>query len=343
MNILVDFHHADLWWSLQLLANRLGATLYRPYGMEWYDQGYFKLYGDLRRKDPERWIAKQYLVDTLFSYADNYKIGRETYNGCKDYPLFNTLTLEQAKDAQIDVVICSVHENEPYFAKLKEFYSNAKFIRQVGNDLDTLIDESLYPNLLSSATQPYDAFKGQNKVLYRQEFPLDLFQPTPPINFNNIYSFQNDIEQFEDTWTFWTDLKHKLRDYNFKSYGVGCEQGKIYPKREYIQRMLEATFIVQSKGPWEGYGHCIHNTMRLGRPMILKFSDYQGKMAESLLIKDETYLEMTDPDIVEKIRHFSESERFKKMSDKCQNVFGLNVSFNWEFTDKIKPFFNNLV
>lgn len=340
MQILADFHHSDLFWSLQLLANRLGATLYRPYGMEWYDEGYFKLYGDLRRKDPYRWIAKQYLVDTLFDYAGPTKIGRETYNGCKNYPFFNTLTLEEAKTTRIDIVICSVHENEPYFAKLKEFYPNAKFIRQVGNDLDTIIDNEAYPNLLASATSPYNAFGG-HKVLYRQEFPLELFMPKFPAHFDNIWSFQNDIEQFEDTWEFWTDLKHKLRNFDFKSYGVACEQGKIYPKREYISLMNMATFILQSKGPWEGYGHTIHNAMYLGRPMIIKYSDYQGKLAEPLLIKDETFLEMNN-ELPEKIKFYSQSDKFIKMYNKCQEVFANTVNFDKEF-EQIKTFIEELI
>lgn len=342
MNILADRHHSDLFWSLQLLVNRLGAKLYTPYQMEWHDKGFFRMYGDLRRKDPERFLAKQYLVDTIFDYDGSMGISRETYNGCTDYPRLNLLTLDQAKNTEIDIIICTLHENEKYFARLKEFYPNAKFIRQVGNDLDTLIDESIYPNLLSSATQPYYAFKG-HKILYRQEFPLDIFKPELPTHFNNIWSFQNDIEQFEDTWTFWTDLKHKMRDYNFKSYGVGCEQGKIYSKREYVQKMLEATFIVQSKGPWEGYGHVVFNSMCLGRPMILKGSDYARKMAEPLLIEDETYLEMTDSDIIEKIRYFSNPDRYIKMSTACKKVFNENVSFDKEFEEKIKPFFANLI
>lgn len=312
--------------------------------MEWYEEGYFKLYGDLRKKDPEKWIAKQYLVDTIFDMpklTPRTGFGRESYNGCLDYPLFNLLILEEAKNVQIDIVICSVHENEPYFARIKEFWPDAKFIRQVGNDLDTNIDETLYPNLLASALKPFEGFQ-KHKVLYRQEFDLNLFKPKVPVHFNNIWSFQNDIEQFEDMWDFWTDLKHKLMDYNFKSYGVGCEQGKIYPKKEYIAKMLEATFIPQSKGPWEGYGHTIHNAMCLGRPMIIKRSEYNGKLAEPMLIENETYLEMSDPELPTKIRYYSNPDRYRNMSDKCQQVFKENVDFDWEFIE-IKRFFEELI
>lgn len=341
LNILAEFHHADLFWSLQLLADRLGATLYRPYGMSWYDEGYFKLYGDLRRRDPYHYLAKQYLVDTLFEYDGPRKIGRETYNGCPDYPIFNTLTLEEAKTTPIDIVICSVHENEPYFAKLKEFYPKAKFIRQVGNDLDTNIDESLYPNLLASATSPYKVFNG-HKVLYRQEFRLDLFQYQPPTQFKNMWSFQNDMEQFEDTWMFWTDLKHKMRDYDFKNFGVGCEQGKIYPKRELVDKMLQTTFNLQSKGPWEGYGHTIHNSICLGRPMIIKRSDYAGKLADPLLEEGVSYLEMNE-ELPDKVRFYSDPVRYKEMSLKCRNKFENNVNFDNEYENLLKPFFNELI
>lgn len=342
MNILTDRHHSDLAWSLQLLADRLGATLYFPAGMAWYEEGYFGCYGNLRAKDPNLWIAKQYLVDTIYDLEKGDPITREIYEGCTDYPHLKFLTLDQAKKVGLDIIICTLKENEPYFAKLKEFYPNAKFIRQVGNDLDTLIDNNLYPNLLASATAPFEAFQGPNKVLYKQEFPLELFKYEEPSSFRNVYTFQGDIEQFEETWEFWTDLKHQLRDFNFKAYGVGNDNGKIYPKKEYIKKMLEATFIVQSKGPWEGYGHVLWNSIQLGRPMIIKFSDYQGKIAEPLLVKDETYLEMTDPDIIEKIRYYSQIENYRKMSNNCRQKAVENINFDREFEEKLKPFFENL-
>ena len=343
MNILADRHHADLTWSLILLAKRLGANIYFPIGMEWYDEGYYRLYGDLKKKDPERWIAKKYLVDTYYNVKDDVIITADTvekYEGCRDYPRLDVLTLEKAKNTQIDVVICSVNENEPYFAKLKEFYPNAKFIRQTGNDVDDHIDSDLYPNLLASARIPYDLFT-KNKVLYRQEFSRLLFKPQQPYSYDHIISFQNDIEQFEDTWDVWLRLKHELSDYKFWSFGAGCESGRIYSKSLLISWMADATFLLQSKGPWEGYGHIIHNAMAIGRPMIVKMSDYQGKLAEPLLIKDETYLEMTDPDLLDKIKFYSQPDRYKKMSIKCQQVFEENVNFDKEFVE-IQRFFKEL-
>jgi hypothetical protein len=341
MNIIADFHHADLWWSLQLLANRLDANLYRPYGMEWFDKGYLRLYGDPRRKDPYRYLAKQYLVDTIFDYNGKTGIGRETYNGCVDFPHFNLLTLEQARETKIDVVICSVHENEEYFTRVKEFSPKAKFIRQVGNDLDTNINQELYPNLMASATHPFNTFKG-HKVLYRQEFDLNLFSPTLPLFFRNIYSFQNDLEVFEDAWICWLDLKHKLRDYTFKNYGGGCDDGRIYPKRIYIEKMLESSFIFSDKGSQpDGFGHVIHNAICLGRPMIMKFNAYVGRLAEPLLIENETYLEI-DENLPDKIRFYSEPERLWKMSRKCHERFEETVNFDKEAIE-LKKFFDELI
>lgn len=307
--------------------------------MDWFDKGYYCLYGDLRRKEPYRYLAQQYLVDTYYDYDGKTANTRETYQGCVDYPRLNLLTLEQARGTPIDVVICSVNENEEYFARLKEFWPHASFVRHVGNDLDTNINEKLYPNLLASALAPFNTFGG-HKVLYRQEFDLNLFKSQPPRYYRNIYSFQNDIEGFEDVWLFWIDLKHKLPEFNFKSYGVGCEDGKIYPKRTYIDKMLDSSFILQSKGPWEGYGHLIHNAICLGRPMIIKFNDYKGKMAEPLLIKDGTYLEM-DGELPEKIRYFSEPDRLRLMSEKCRTIFKDVVNFDRDFIE-IRKFFDEL-
>lgn len=333
MNILADRHQADLWWSLQLLADRLGAKLYCPYGMAWYDEGYYKLYEHPRKNNPARWLAKQYLEDVF--YGDK---ALETINGCLDYPRMNLLTLEQAKETPIDIVICTVNENQPYFAKLKKFYPNAKFIRQVGNQLDMNTDEQAYPNLLASATEPYFKFT-QNKVLYRQEFDMNLFKYRPLYNFNNIYSFQNDLEEDEEAWKMWLDLRHNLRDFNFKSYGVGNHDGKIFPKRDYIQKMLDSTFVFQRKFS-EGYGHVVHNAFALGRIMVLNSETYLEGIAAPLLENKKTclFLEKYNPDASK-----LDTEQLKEISENAHKRFMEVVNFDDEFETKLKPFFENLI
>lgn len=42
MRVLADYHHHDLFESLAILfEDRLGWELYRPIGMEWFDEGYW--------------------------------------------------------------------------------------------------------------------------------------------------------------------------------------------------------------------------------------------------------------------------------------------------------------
>jgi hypothetical protein len=58
VKILADYHHHDLWESLELLfTDRFGWDLFRPIGMEWFDAEYWNLerawHGDA--------IARQYL------------------------------------------------------------------------------------------------------------------------------------------------------------------------------------------------------------------------------------------------------------------------------------------
>ncbi len=338
MNVLADFHHADLWWSLHILfEKRLGWKLYRPYGMEWYDQGYFHLYGDLRKKDPNRTLAKQYLLDTIFDFDGERGCGRETYYGCQDFPRFRLLTLDRVKETPIDIIFCTVNENEPYFAKVREFWPKAKMVRQVGNHYDTNVDHGLYPNLMSSAIDPYTAFKGPNKILYRQEFSLDLFSYSPQLEGKKIYSFQNDLEGTEETWEGWLAMMHGLRDYEFRFYGVGNDGGKIYSKRQYVRKMAESSLIYQLKD-WDGYGHVIHNAFLMGRPVITKRAYYQDKIAGPLFT-DTNYIEFGDLD---KIRSLDFDE-LQRMSLEAHNRFTQVVNFDYEFENVIKPFLEKLV
>ena len=98
--LLADYHHHDLWESLELLCARLGWTLYRPIGMEWFDAGYWNferaVHGDA--------VAKQYL--TPWGSDVDGKRYDESHHRWQ-----HLLTLEQARVIKPDVVLASVAHN----------------------------------------------------------------------------------------------------------------------------------------------------------------------------------------------------------------------------------------
>ena len=132
MKILADFHHHDLWESLELLCARLGWTLYRPMGMDWFHEGYWNFerqwHGDA--------VAKQYLEPWgsdkpamhYYNPAElNLRSGVAVDYGARYDPSHgrwqNLLTLEEARDLRPDIVMASVAHNHEGLAR---------FAREVG-------------------------------------------------------------------------------------------------------------------------------------------------------------------------------------------------------------------
>src|SRR4051794_30046592 len=115
-NVLVDRHHSGLYRSLQLLAARLGWNLYTPTGHEWWDEGYWSFgrwtYGDDR-------LAAQFLMhpEDDGEFPDAH---------------IDFVTLEQARTMTWDIVMASVPDNEPGFARFAH-ETGAQYAIQVGN------------------------------------------------------------------------------------------------------------------------------------------------------------------------------------------------------------------
>jgi len=311
INVLSYWHHSDLWWSLQLLCNRLGFTLSRMVGMEWYEKGFFDIY------DPQIY-AHKYLVDDvgLYQRLD------------PDFPSEKTLNFKSALETPIDIILCSNRETErPLWDFARKHKPNAKLIRQVGNMLDT-VDIQKYPHTLYSDKQSFEENQG-HKILYHQEFRMDLFTYQLSVNKNRIYTFQNDYHQYKPAEVFSNQLKQKFPDYILKEYGRNTTGGFIFPKRDYIRAIREASFIWQVKH-WEGYSHNIHSSFALGRPMILRREDIKGKIFEPLC--DETTTIFTDQ--LERIRTID----LQDMSANCRIRFENTVNFDKE-AEELKKFF----
>ena len=346
INWLADWHHSDLSWALHLYAKRLGAKLWRPYLMPWYDKGYYRLYGHLGMPDPYRFIAEQYLEKFIYNYDPQTQtgIGTEARKGCQDYPLFNLLTLEQAKETPLDIIICSVRENEPYFRRFRnEFHPKAKLVRVSGNQLEES-DESLYPNFMGSANCSFEMSKAPHKVLFHQEFDMNLCKPQLPRYTHNVYSFMNNLvaDQGEESVAvgLWHEMEHNLPEFNFRSYGGRCEYGRIYPKRALISKMLQSSFMFQIKY-LDGYGHILANSMALGRPVITKRECYKGKLLEKLLVDGKSCIYIDEG--YERIREFANIDKLREMSKFTSDRFRELVNFDREWDEILLPFFNNLI
>jgi len=346
VKVLCDFHHSDLWWSMYLLfVERLGWDLYRPYGMDWYDLGYHRLYGALEEEDPYRFISYMYLEDKVTRYRGNIGVCDATYCGCRDYPLFNLITLEEFSDSKFDFVVTTAHDNElPFYKLIKDRNSSAKLIRQSGNYLD-VVDYNICKNVLDSTGMLSNIPDDINYLKYHQEFYLDIFKYVPPTNFNVITSVLNFLRQWdtdgENYGEIWDSIKNGISECKWIMHGFKCDNGHIWSKRNYVTAIQNSSFIYHIK-PFDGYGHCSYNSLALGRPLIVKNNYKVGPDLDSMLKDGDTVIKIDTKDIcgsIQKIKKYISKEEVLRMSENAYNVFCNTVNFDNEF-EQIKLFLN---
>ena len=341
MNVLADFHHPDLWWSLHLLfEKRLGWSLYRPIGMDWFNRGYHHINDEGAGFHSAVELSKYLLEDSLraSSGTSGYFEGLETQGGCKHFPLFKVVRFCELSSFNIDFLVCSTRCSEKPMKKLQQdFFPGAKIIRQVGNWLEE-VDPNICPNVLCSDRPSFENCKSKNKLFYHQEFDLGLARYEPPDGFNIVSCFIHHFFRDKDNFKVFEEVKKLLPDWEFLSYGKWNTDGHISCKLEEVKAMRDATFIWQTKY-WDGYGFNIHRAYALGRPVICNAKDYVGKTAEPLLEDGKTciFIEPTLEETADKIRYFAEPKRHRKMCESAYRRFREVVDFDKEFVE-IKKF-----
>jgi hypothetical protein len=127
VRVLVDYHHHDLWESLELLfTDRFGWELLRPIGMDWFEQGYWnherKWHGDA--------IARQYLEPWGSDISD--LDGRLSRLDTSHNRVQKLVTLEQARELRPDIVISTLAHNHEGLARFAAEVG-ATFGLQIGN------------------------------------------------------------------------------------------------------------------------------------------------------------------------------------------------------------------
>ena len=355
MRVLADFHHEHLYESLRILfEDRLGWDLFRPIGLEWYQEGYWSVYNH-----PD--TAEQYLSLNSGRRYDNLTEEGLNVNGeehrryqnwnstvisdgvyqveTPSFPgvVYKAITLEAFKNNDFDVILSSMPPHQSRYIKLKNnFQPNAKLIFQAGNNWPA---PGGYQNLLCSTTTMNPG--GANYVHYHQEFPMDIFTPCKSDNTKSIYNLMH----YCQNWGTLQDIERDLgSEWVIKSHGAGNRDNSRGPNIQDIANAYqEMGFLWHWKSEGDGYGFNIHHAAARGRPLLVNKAHFSGMTADPLLVDGSTCIDLgpkTPGEILTAIR--DAEANYPQWQQNTINRFNEVVNFDTEF-EKIKLFMENLI
>jgi len=355
IRVLADFHHDGLYHSLQLLfERRLGWELYRPIGLEWQQQGYWKIaepYGN----NPET-IAQYLEIRRNYIPQDGTRPLNEVRRAKKGYfevyaPYGNhkAVTLEQFKEMRFDFIVPTYLHHYHTFTKLRNKYQpQAKVVCQAGNDWLSAVDWSEVKNLMA-ACAPIPIPSGVNAIFYHEEFDISVYRPTFQEPKKVIRSFVNTLGQaelFKEDWKMFLELERLIPELKFESYGASCREGVITGDEAIARLMQESAFGFHLKTGGDGMGLVIHQWFACGRPPIVRRSQYKDKLAGQLMIDGLTCLDL-DGKTIEgnalRIKAYAnDEEEYNKLCKNAYKRFTEVVNFDEEF-ERIKKFLERAI
>lgn len=275
MKIFCDSHHQDLFHSLQILfEKRLGHEVYKPIGIEWYTEGYWKVY-------PQIETAKQFLCNFCNIPAEGGVVEDIAWPYHVDQINHRGITFNAFKDMKFDIIVSSMPAHHRLYGYLRDIYQpQAKHILQAGNNWGDVKAK----NLLTSAKKCHSSRPGANVVFYHQEFSLDHFRPIPCENIKSIMNLEHyssslgDLEQVE---------RFLSNDWNVYYYGAGNRDGPCTPH----ETIPKIGFVWHVKRGGDGYGYNIHQAFACGKPMVVGYRYHQGSTPEDLFESDKTIID----------------------------------------------------
>lgn len=332
MRILADYHHHDLWESLELLCARLGWELYRPIGMEWFTEEYW----NFERQWHGDGVAKQYLEPWGSDYFqfDHYERHDKSHDRYQ-----KMLTLEQARDLRPDIVLATVaHNHEGLHRFAKEV--GATFGIHLGNVRFSTIDMAEDRWDLADfgiVTSVMPAPVNKPHVVVHQEFALAPYKAPPLADRRSVASFVNcfpenlrGYAQFREVALLAPEIDWKV----FGSYGAMPEDefaaGNIGVCAD-VTKAMQATDIAWHTKQWsDGFGHVIHNWFAVGRPLIGFEWYYRNQLAGPLWLEGVTSFDITDrsSDDVRALIRSLDDETILRMSEASYRRFREVVDFD---------------
>lgn len=329
-------HHGNLFRSLKMLfEDRLGYEVYRPIGIDWFTNGYFKVaepYGNAQD------TIDQYLSTDQKEY-DPFKSLNGDYNKMDDvFHIYDpendithkAITFETFKKMEFDLIVAS-HPLHECWEGLLQYQPKAKFIMQLGNDGQITSARNVLSSVWSFSPQPH-----QRVCYYHQEFPPLPICPNP--NENKITSFVHLLPHPE----LFEQYRSLLPEFDFMAYGMST-RGGVPSKQQMLSEMIKSTFGWHIK-PADGYGHLLHQWFAMGIPVITRASYYQGKTGGMLLVDNETCIDLDSGNPrsnVERIRFWSDPTNNEKMRKNVRDIFSKVCNFEEE-ANNIKTFLSNI-
>jgi len=346
MKVFVDLHHSDLYYSLHLLLEkRLGFELYRPVGMDWFTEGYWKIATPYSDPLP---VVSQFLTHDI-EYPERWHPEYGIYNiECKDgvYHVYDSIhkyyqkaiTLDTFKNTKFDLIISTIQEHDHTFQILKDKYQpSAKHISQLGN----VGQKTEVKDVLHSVT--YEPHPYQNSALIHQEIDTNLYKFTPINPYTkNIYSVVN-LAPYIDIYNTYKD---QLTECNFKYYGINSPDGMLDGTLGVSQKITDANMGWCLKH-FGGLGHSNMGWCYSGRPIITNMSQhrYFGGVALQLFEPNVTCIDIESDDVelnINKIRDWLLPENTIKYGENLRNRFLELVNYDDEEI-RFRKFLSNVL
>lgn len=306
VNVLADRHHGGLYRSLQLLADRLGWTLYTPVGLEWEQERYWAFGMNIPGRTAE--LARQYLVphEGVWRPLEGTPLTDHGHWETRD-PEFPDqrivgITLDAARALKWSYVIATLDDNQWGFSRLAQELG-ARFVVQVGNT-GQYVAWNLQPMALVSSEVPI-AGRG---VRYHQEMDPWAARFIPPDEHAQrheepwVTSFVNCFPSIGPCYGLWRQFQDALPEGHFREYGIDGEHGVIKPVALLSELMGLSLFGYHDKVHGDGFGHVIHGWAAVGRPIIGHSSHYRGKLAEHFWDHGRTCIDLDVVSIPEAAR-----------------------------------------
>ena len=283
--VLVDRHHADLFYGLQrLLEDRLDLTVYTPIGQEWWDAGVWQFgigYGDDR-------LARQFLaIDARHREIEPGIF--LTFDPCHPERPILGITLEAAGRMRWKAVVATVQDNQAGFWSFARAVG-AEYVYQVGNTRQE-VDWGLDPVVLNATKDVPILGRG---VRIGQEIDLDMtfrFRE-PPADRRSVGSFVNMLNLIPEAWEGFAGLQARLEGWRFRSFGHHCPDGVLQPVAHIAEQMARTGWAYHDKVTGDGFGHVLHNWGAVGRPLIGHGRYYRGQRGEALWRDLETCIDL---------------------------------------------------